>query len=93
MLAFIGFLIAPTFLRCRNKPFKKRMWLVRFAVELGMELAADEKRMFRQFDDFHQLPVRRKSAEDETRLLELFAIHVIKFVTMPMLFIHDKGPV
>ena len=44
--------------------------LVRLAVEFGMELAGDVERVVRQFDDFHELAVRRGAAEDEVRLLE-----------------------
>ena len=38
---------------------EQRMRLVRLAEEFGMELAGDEKRMLRQFDDFDQFSVRR----------------------------------
>ena len=42
-----------------NEAFEQRVRLVRFALEFRMELAGDVERVIRQFDDFHQLFVRR----------------------------------
>ena len=57
--------------QARDEALEQRMRLVRLALELGMELAGDEERVVRQFDDLHQLAVRRQAAEDEARLLEI----------------------
>src|SRR5437879_418741 len=83
----------PSLMRCRNKSLKKRMRLVRFAVKFGMELAADKKRMFGQFDDFHQLAIGSKTAEDKTRFLELFTIRIIEFVAVAMALVYYEGAV
>jgi hypothetical protein len=40
-------------LRRGDEPLEQRVRLVRFAAELRMELAPDEERVLRQFDDFH----------------------------------------
>src|SRR2546425_3912177 len=78
---------------CRNEPFKKRVRLMWFAVKFGMELAANEERVFSQFDDFHQLAVRRKAAEDKTGLLELIAISVVELVSVAVAFVYYKSAV
>lgn len=74
----------------RDKALEQRMRLMRFALELRMKLARDEKGMFGDFDDFHQLAVRRNAAEDKTRLFKFFAVCIIEFVPVPMTFMDDE---
>src|SRR6476659_636360 len=77
-------------MRRGDEPPEQRMRLVRFAVEFRMELAGNEKRMFCQLYNLHQLPIRRKSTEDQARFLEFLAICVVKFVTMSMALVDNK---
>src|SRR5258706_15339663 len=66
--------IVNTRVRRRNKSLEQWMRLVRFAVEFGMELARDEKRVLRQFDDFNKLAIRGMAAKAEPALFEPLAI-------------------
>jgi hypothetical protein len=74
----------------RDKALEQRMRLMRFALELRMKLARDEKGMFGDFDDFHQLAVRRNAAEDKTRLFKFFAVCIVEFVPVPMTFMDNE---
>ena len=76
-----------------NETFEQRMRLVRLAHEFRMELARDIKRMMGEFDDFHQLAVGRRAAENKASFLKFFAIRVIEFVAVAMTFLDDKGTV
>ena len=80
-------------MRGRNETLKKRVRLVRFTVEFGMELAADEEGMLGQFDDFDQLPIGSKTAKDKAGFFKLRAVAVVKFVAMAMAFIDHKGAI
>ena len=51
-------LLVDVLMRGGDEAFEQRMRLVRLAQEFRMELAGQEERMARQFDDFHQLAVR-----------------------------------
>src|SRR5690348_7346947 len=79
--------------RCRNETLEQWVRLVRFALEFGMELAGDKKRMLRDFDHLDQFAVGREAAEGEAGFFEAFAIGVVEFVTMAMAFFHDKRAV
>src|SRR5579859_1652658 len=76
-----------------DEAFEQRMRLVRFAQKFRVELSGDEEWMVRQFDDFHELTVRRQAAEDETRLLKFVAVGVVEFVAMPVAFVDDERTV
>src|SRR6266511_6339775 len=76
-----------------DETFEQGMWLVRFAAEFGMKLAGDEKRVIEQFDDFNQLAVGRRAAEDKVGLLKLVAVGVVEFVAVPMPLVDHKGAV
>ena len=69
------------------------MRLVRFAVELRMELARDEERMLGQLDDLDQLAVRREPGEGEIGFLKTFAVGVVKFVTVAMPLVDDESTI
>src|SRR5258708_3454172 len=77
---------------CNESP-KQGVRLVRLAVEFRVELAGDKEGMLGQFNDLDQLAVGRKSAKDEIRFLEALFIGVVKFISMPVPFIHNKGPI
>src|SRR5215471_16518275 len=66
------------------------MRLVRLAMELRVELAGDEKRMLRQFDDLHELAIGRMSAEPKPSFLKTFAVGVVEFVPVTMPFVYNE---
>src|SRR6267142_2560041 len=76
-----------------NESLEEWVRLVRFAVEFGMELAGDKKRVFWQFDDFDQFAVGCMSTEAEAGLFELFTVRVIEFVAMTVAFVYDEGAI
>src|SRR5450432_4211834 len=76
-----------------DEALEQRVRLVWLAQKFRMELARNEERMIRQFDDFHKLAVRRKTAENEPGLLEFFAIGVVEFVAVTVTFIDDERTV
>ena len=76
-----------------DEPAEQRMRLVRLAVEFGMKLARDKKRMVGQFDDLDQFSVRRIAAENEIRLGEPVAVGVVEFVAVTVPFVDDERPV
>ena len=55
---------------------------VRAALEFGMELNADEEVFTRDFNGFHQAPVRGKSGEAEARRLESVPVLIGKLVAV-----------
>src|SRR4051812_36316268 len=67
---------------CLHKRCKQRMRAHGARLELRMELTAEEPRVFRCFDDFHELAIRREPCEPQTVLRQLFAIRVVHFVAM-----------
>src|ERR1035437_1402433 len=69
------------------------MRLVRLAQKFRMELARDEKRMIFQLNHLDQFSVRRKAAENESGLLEFFAVAVVEFFTVTMALVNDKRAV
>ena len=64
---------------------------VRLALEFRMELAGHVVGMVFQFDDFHQLAVRRGAAEHETLFLIALAIRVVELVAVAVTFHDDVG--
>src|SRR5207253_5884012 len=70
--------------RSINKGCEQRMRRQRLRLEFRMELAAEEPRMIRQLNDFHEILVGRDARNDQTvfsqHLLEL----PIEFVSMTM---------
>ena len=77
-------------MRRRDETLEQRMRLVRLALEFRMELARDKKRMVFQFDDLDEFAVGRIAAENESGLLEFFAIGVVEFVAVTMAFVDDE---
>ena len=77
----------------RDKALEERMRPVWFALEFGVELAGDEKGMVLQFNNLDQLAVRRRAAEYEARLLELFPERIVELVPMPVPLINKEGAV
>src|SRR5256885_3335962 len=77
----------------RDKTPEERMRLMGLAVEFGVELAGDKKRMLRQFDDLDQLAVRSVATENEPGFLETLAISVVEFVAVPMSLVDDERSV
>lgn len=73
-----------------NKAFEQRMRLMRFAQELGMELARKVERMIFEFDNFHEFAVRRSATENKTGFFELIAIRVVELEAMAMAFVDDE---
>ena len=69
------------------------MRLMRFAVEFGMKLAREEKRMLGQFDHLDQFAVHRIAAENKIGLGKTIAVIVVEFVAMAMAFVHDERAV
>ena len=74
----------------RDEAFEEGMRLVWFAMELGMELAGEVKRMSFQLNDFDQFAIRRVAAKSKSSFFELLAISIVKLVAMAMAFIDDK---
>ena len=79
--------------RRRDEALEQRMRLVRLAHEFRMELARNVKGMIFQFDDFHELAVGRRAAENEAGLLKFLAVVVVELVAMAMAFVDDEGAV
>src|SRR5262245_46768764 len=77
----------------RNEAAEKRVRGVGLAEEFRMVLAGHEKWVILQLDHFDQLPIRRRSAENETGFLELLAVSVVEFVTMPMPLVNHERAV
>src|SRR5689334_15535726 len=69
------------------------MRFVRLALELGMKLAGNEKRMVLQFNNLHEFAVRRSAAENESLLLEQLAIGVVELVPMAMALVDQERAV
>src|SRR5260370_41046961 len=82
----LEWLLVNPLMRRRDKASEQRVRLGGFAVELGMKLAADEKRMLGQLDDFDPLAVRRGSPQRENRLFETLPGSLGEFDTMPVPF-------
>ena len=61
---------------------EQRMWVERLALQLGMELHADEPGMVRPLDDFGQQPVRRHAGKDQAALLQGLTVSGIDLVAM-----------
>jgi len=66
------------------------MRLVGFAVELRVELAGNEERVFGQLDNLNQLAIGREAAKYEICLLKTLAVGVIEFVAVAVAFLHHK---
>ena len=73
-----------------DESLEKRMRLIRFALELGMELAGHEERMILEFDDLNEFSIGGSAAKDKPGLFEGRAIGVIEFVAMTMTLVDDK---
>lgn len=76
--------------RCCNKSFEQWMRLVRFALEFRMKLRRNEERMIGQLDYFCEFSIRCVAADDKARLLELFAVSVVEFITVTMPLVNAK---
>src|SRR5258707_3513238 len=66
------------------------MRLMRFAVKFGVKLACNKEGVIGQFDDFDELAVGGKAAENEAVFLKTFAIRVVEFVAMAVTLFDDK---
>src|SRR5919201_393256 len=53
-------------------------------LQLGVELAADEPRMFGQLDHFHERPIRRQAGSPQPVLREHIPVGVRDLITMAM---------
>src|SRR5438874_2050469 len=82
--AFRGFVLdQPRLLHGRfDEAREQRMRLERPALELGMELDADEPRMVGPLDDFGQLTVGRHAGKDQSRSLERVTIVDVDLVAV-----------
>ena len=76
-----------------DEAFEKRVRLMWFTVEFGMELARDEEGVFWNFDDLDQFAVGRVAAEIEPGFFEFFTVGIVEFVTVTMAFVHDERAV
>src|SRR5690348_4901771 len=56
----------------------------RAALELGMELAADEIRVTLELHHLYQTLVGARAALDETRARQLLAVRIVELETVPM---------
>src|SRR5258708_5005231 len=68
--------------RCRNERTEQRMRLQRLRLELGMELAADEMRMIRQFHHLYVSTVRRRPRNSQSRRHHRLLVFAVEFVAM-----------
>ena len=80
-------------MRRGDEALEERMRRVGFALEFGVKLAGDEKRVGRKLDEFHQFSIGGRAAENKARGAKLFPIGVIEFVAMAVALIDDKGSV
>ena len=69
------------------------MRTVRAALELGMELNADEERMIAQLHRLHDSIVRRGSGEYESDAGEPVAIIVAELITVTVTFMNQRLPI
>ena len=76
-----------------DEPTEERMGRVGFAEEFGMILAGYKKRVIFQFNHLDQFSVRRRSAENEAGFLELLAVRIVEFVTVPMTLVNNESTV
>src|SRR5687767_10086919 len=67
-----------------DEPGEKRVRTRGSRLELGMELAADEPRMWRILDDLDELAIRAHSTQAEPVLHELLPVRVRHLIAMPM---------
>ena len=80
-------------MRGGDEALEQRVRLVRLAQKFRMKLARDEKRMVLEFNDLDQLAVRRKTTENESGLLEFFAVVVVELVAVAVALVDDKRAV
>src|SRR5258706_2616397 len=69
-------------IRRRDECAEQRMRLQRLRLELGMELAADEMRMVRQFYHFDVSPVGRRTRNPQPSRHHRLFVFTIEFVAM-----------
>src|SRR5690606_3165968 len=70
---------------------EQRMRLERAALELGVELHADEPRVIGTLDDLREQSVGRHAREYQPALLERLAVGRIDLVAMPVTLGNDGG--
>ena len=70
------------FERCCNKTVKQRVGAVGAAFEFGMELAADEERMFRQFDQLNEPAVGRLPGQTKPGCCERMTVVVAELIAV-----------
>src|SRR5260370_41812704 len=70
------------FQRRGDESRKERVRFERLRFEFRVELAAEEPRMVRRFDDFHVILIRRASGDAQARGDQSFFVVAIKFVAV-----------
>ena len=76
-----------------DEAHEKRMWPHRARQKLRVELAANHVRMVRDFGDFHETAIRRKTREDHSGVLELLTVGVIELEPVPVALFNLVGPI
>ena len=67
-----------------DKAEKQRMWPVRAALELRVELTAHKPGMIGKLYNFHQSAVRGKAGQPQALFRQDLAKLVVEFIAMPM---------
>ncbi len=76
-----------------DEPAKERVRGIRFAQELGVELAGDVEGMVLQFHQFHEFSIGGISAENKACLLILRAVMIVELVSMTMTFMDEESSI
>src|ERR1700690_733103 len=69
-----------------HEGLEQRMRLQRLRLELGMELAADEVRVIRQFHHLHVSSVRSGARNSQSRRDQRLFVLAVELITMAMAF-------
>src|SRR5580765_2664747 len=72
------------FKRGANERREEWVWLERLRVEFRVELAAEEPRMFRRFDDFDVIFIGRATRNLQSRSDQRLLVFAVEFVAMAM---------
>ena len=76
---------------CFHQSHEEGMGAVGAALEFGVELDTDKKRVVPELHGFDQHIVRRDTADDQALLLKLVAVSIIEFITMTVAFADVLG--
>src|SRR5689334_17084155 len=76
-----------------DEPGEQRMWLLRLALELRMELHRHVPRMVRQLDDLDELPVERAAHHLQPLVRQRLLVEAVELVAMAMTLVDDVGAI